>query len=106
MSDDPYAPFEALLEQDPDDAMLLYGLGRKLLTDGHPARAEPHLAHCVEVDPGYSAAWRELGRARMETDDTEGARAALERAVEVAGEKGDLQVAKEAKVFLGRLGEG
>ena len=54
MSDDPYAPFEALLEQDPDDAMLLYGLGRKLLTDGHPARAEPHLAHCVEVDPGYS----------------------------------------------------
>ncbi|MEO0650523.1 MAG: hypothetical protein AAFZ65_07595 [Planctomycetota bacterium] len=106
MSDDPYAPFEALLAAEPDDTTLLYGLGRKLLTDGHPARAEPHLAHCVEVDPGYSAAWRELGRARTETGDSHGARVALTKAIEVAGEKGDLQVAKEAKVFLARLDEG
>lgn len=103
MSNDPYAPFEALLQQDPDDTMLLYGLGMKLLNDGHPARAESHLAHCVEVDPGYSAAWRELGRARAESGDTDGAREAFQHAIAAADEKGDLQVAKEAKVFLGRL---
>ena len=106
MSDDPYAPFEALLQAEPDDTTLLYGLGRKLLTDGHPARAEPHLAHCCEVDPSYSAAWRELGRARQETGDTEGARDAYTKAIAAADEKGDLQVAKEAKVFLARLDEG
>lgn len=105
MSDDPYAPFEAMLAAEPDDTMLLYGLGRKLLSDGHAARAEPHLAHCVEVDPNYSAAWRELGRARMEIGDAEGARAAFESAVRAADARGDLQVAKEAKVFLSRLDE-
>lgn len=103
MSDDPYAPFEALLEQEPDDTMLLYGLGLKLLGDGFAERAEPHLAHCVEVDPSYSAAWRELGRARAETGNTEGARTAFEAAIKAADEKGDLQVAKEARVFLDRL---
>ncbi|QDU65595.1 tetratricopeptide repeat protein [Engelhardtia mirabilis] len=103
MSDDPYAPFEALLASEPDDTMLLYGLGRKMLDGGHHERAAVHLRHCVEVDPGYSAAWRELGRALEAGGDTDGARTAYTRAIEVAQEKGDLQVVKEAKVFLGGL---
>ena len=106
MSDDPYAPFEALLANEPDDTTLLYGLGRKMLDDGHHERAAGHLRHCVEVDPGYSAAWRELGRALEADADPDGARVAYAKAIEVAQEKGDLQIVKEAKVFLARLDGG
>jgi Flp pilus assembly protein TadD len=103
MVNDPYAPFEALLAAEPDDTTLLFGLGRKLLGDGLAARAVPHLRRCVSVDPAYSAAWRELGRALEATADLEGAREAYRGALTAAEAKGDLQVAKEVRVFLGRL---
>lgn len=103
MTDDPYAPFEAILAAEPDDTMTLYGLGRKMIDDGAFDRAAGHLAHCVEVDPTYSAAWRELGRAREGAGDIEGAKIAFAKAIEVGDEKGDLQVSREAKVFLARL---
>lgn len=105
MTDDPYAPFEALLADEPDDTTLLYGLGRKMIGDGEHARAVAHLRRCVAVDPEYSAAWRELGRALEGADDPAGAREAYTRAIAVGEAKGDLQVSKEATVFLARLGE-
>jgi predicted Zn-dependent protease len=95
--------FEALIAAEPDDTLLRFGLARMFLEAGLPAEAAGHLAHAVAVDPGYSAAWRELGRARQAAGDTEGARAAWEAGIPAAEAKGDLQTVNEMRVFLSRL---
>lgn len=97
--------FEALIALDPKDTMLRFGLARMLLADGRAAEAAVHLAEAVAVDPTYSAAWRDLGRALAESGDPAGARRAFEQGIPAAEQKGDLQAAKEMRVFLGRLPE-
>ncbi len=95
--------FEKLLASGRDDALLRFGLGQAYLNGGEVERAVEHLASAVTHDPGYSAAWKLLGKARGETGDTDGAIEAYESGIRTAEEKGDVQAAKEMKVFLKRL---
>lgn len=97
------APLEAMLARGQDNALLRFSLGSAWLGQGEPARAAEHLARAVEHDPGYSAAWKLLGKALAATGDTAAAHAAYTRGIEVATAKGDLQAAKEMQVFLKRL---
>lgn len=97
------APLEAMLARGQDNALLRFSLGSAWLGQGEPARAAEHLARAVEHDPGYSAAWKLLGKALAAAGDTAAARAAYARGIEVATAKGDLQAAKEMQVFLKRL---
>ena len=57
----------------------------------------------VQHDPGYSAAWKILGKALTEIGDNEAAGAAYQKGIKIAEVKGDIQAAKEMKVFLKRL---
>ena len=101
---DPAARFEALLASGKDNALLRFSLGMQYLkTD--PARAAEHLVRAVEQDPGYSAAWKLLGRAREAGGDAAGASEAYRRGIEAAEAKGDKQAAREMAVFLRRLGK-
>ncbi|TCO81466.1 tetratricopeptide repeat protein [Plasticicumulans lactativorans] len=97
------APLEAMLARGQDNALLRFSLGSAWLGQGEPARAAEHLARAVEHDPGYSAAWKLLGKALAAAGDAPAARAAYARGIEVATAKGDLQAAKEMQVFLKRL---
>lgn len=98
--------FEKLIEAEPDDTLLRFGFARMLLGANLAADAVPHLERAVAVDPTYSAAWKELGRARAAAGDADGARDAFERGIPTAEAKGDLQAAKEMRVLLGRLTTG
>lgn len=100
-----YAPFLALIEDEPDDTLLRFGLGRLYFDDGLPADAAVHYARAVAVDPDYSAAWRELGRAHEAAGDVAAARTAWESGLVAADKKGDLQTEKELKVFLKRTAQ-
>jgi hypothetical protein len=51
----------------------------------------------------YSAAWKRLGKALADNGRTEEAVAAFESGIKAAVEKGDVQAAKEMRVFLSRL---
>lgn len=93
---------EALLATGRDDALLRYSLGSAWLED-EPATAAKHLARAVVHDPDYSAAWKLLGKARAALGDTLGAKLAYAEGIRVAEGRGDLQAAKEMKVFLARL---
>ena len=67
-----------------DGALLRFSLGNEFLKAGDAAQAAAHFRAAVEKDPKYSAAWKLLGKALAEA-------------------KGDIQAAKEMKVFARRL---
>ena len=93
---------ERLLAQGPDSALLRFSLGSAYM-DSSPTTAAEHLQRAVELDPEYSAAWKALGKALAAAGDTAAAAAAYERGIDVAESKGDVQAAKEMRVFLKRL---
>lgn len=95
--------FEKLLSQGQDNALLRFGLGNAYLKAGDASRAAEHLREAVRHDPGYSAAWKSLGKALAEAGRTDEALTVYEEGIRVAQDKGDLQAVKEMQVFLKRL---
>jgi len=94
---------EKVLASGRDDALLRYSLGSAYLGAGQYAKAAEHLRKALEHNPDYSAAWKALGKALTEAGDTGAAMEAYGHGIRVAEGKGDIQAAKEMKVFLGRL---
>lgn len=92
----------SLLESDPNDATTWFSLGRTLQELGQPDEAAGAFEQALAHDQGYTAAYRDLGRARIEAGDPEGALTPLETAARLASENGDLQTGNEARVFLRR----
>jgi predicted Zn-dependent protease len=86
-----------------DGALLRFSLGNEYLKAGDPASAAAHLREAVTRDPGYSAAWKLLGKALAEGGAADGALEAYERGIAVAEARGDRQAAKEMTVFARRL---
>ena len=95
--------FDKMLASGKDNALLRFSLGNEYLKASEPARAADHLQHAVALDPNYSAAWKLLGRALVESDQPEAALAAYQQGIAVAEAKGDKQAAKEMAVFAHRI---
>ena len=96
------ANLEKLLDGPRDGALLRYSLGNAWLTSD-PDRAARYFRDSVERDPHYSAAWKGLGKALHDAGRLQEARDAWQHGVTVAEAKGDIQAAKEMKVFVRRL---
>ena len=94
---------EALLAAGTDNALLRYSLGCACLEAGRTALAVEHLAAALDRDPGYSAAWKAYGRALAGNGNEEGAIEAYRRGIEAAEAKGEVQAAREMRVFRRRL---
>jgi Tfp pilus assembly protein PilF len=94
--------FEAILKRGQDSALLRYSLGAEYLKGEDTARALVHLAEAVRLDPGYSAAWKLYGKVLTSAGRHADALEAFDRGIEVAQAKGDVQAAKEMKVFRKR----
>ena len=86
-----------------DGALLRYSLGLEYLKLEDAAKACVHLREAVERDPGYSAAWRTLGKALESTGDAAGALEAFRSGIAAAHKKGDKQAEKEMTVFARRI---
>jgi len=98
------AKLEAMLTDGADSASLRLALGSKYLETGEIQRALEHLSVAVSLDPDYSAAWKLLGRAQTEAGLTDDAVETYRKGIEVATRRGDVQAAREMKVFFKRLG--
>lgn len=96
------ARLEALLASQGETALLRFSLGNACLEDA-PAQAVIHLQRAVALDPDYSAAWKLLGKALAASGDSDQAQRAYEHGIAVAEKRGDIQAAKEMRVFLKRL---
>ena len=86
-----------------DGALLRFSIGNALLGDGDYAGAAQSFREALGFDPGYSAAWKLLGKALLASDDDEGAATAWRSGIDAANRRGDIQAAKEMTVFLNRL---
>jgi predicted Zn-dependent protease len=97
------ANLEQLLGGPRDNALLRFSLGSEYLKAGDVDRAVTHLREALTRDPGYSAAWKLLGRALAQSGDRSAALRAYEEGIRVAETKGDKQAAREMQVFVRRL---
>lgn len=95
--------FEKLLAKGQDSALLRYGLGNEYLKAGDADRAVEHLAQAIRLDPDYSAAWKLYGKALVAAGRPDEAAGAYEQGIAAAEKNGDVQAAKEMRVFLKRL---
>ena len=80
-----------------------FGLGSAFLKAGDASVAVEHLRRAVAFDPGYSAAWKLLGKALSATGRDADALAAYQEGIAAAEKKGDKQAMKEMQVFARRL---
>jgi len=94
---------EKLLAAGKETALLRFSLGNEYLKAGDAPTAAVHLRRAAELDPGYSAVWKLLGKALSEGGLHAEALAAYRQGVEVAQARGDQQAAKEMQVFARRL---
>lgn len=94
---------EKMLNGPRDGALLRFSLGNEYLKAGDAAKAAECFRAAVEHDANYSAAWKSLGKALAEAGDSYAAIAAYEQGITIAEARGDIQAAKEMKVFAKRL---
>jgi len=92
-----------MLSRGQDNALVRYGLGTEYLKLQQYKHAIMHLQKALEFDAKYSAAWKLLGKALAGAGQTAEAIAAYEQGIHAAEAKGDVQAAKEMRVFLKRL---
>ena len=94
--------FEAMLADGQDNALLRFSLGSAYLKSGDYPRAVTHLARAIELDGDYSAAWKHYASALVRNGQRDAAITAYEAGIAVAEKNGDIQAAREMKVFLKR----
>jgi Tfp pilus assembly protein PilF len=94
--------FESMLARGQDSALLRYGLGNEYLKADEADKAAAHLAEAVRLDPAYSAAWKLYGKALAALGRHADAVAAFDQGITTAESKGDVQAAKEMRVFRKR----
>ena len=103
MSDQIISNFQSMLEQGQDNALIRFGLGNAYLNSKDYTQAIEHLALALKHDPDYSAAWKLYGKALVSAGKNDEAITAYQQGIETAENKGDIQAAREMKVFLKRL---
>jgi Tfp pilus assembly protein PilF len=94
---------EKLLGTPRDGALLRFSLGLEFLKADDAARAAAYLRDAVTQDPGYSAAWRALGKALEAAARPADALEAYRSGIAAAQKKGDKQAQKEMTVFARRI---
>ena len=93
----------ALVDTDRDSALLRVTIANALLQQDDIGEAEQELASATGMDPSYTAAWKQLGKVRLQLNDPEGARQAWQSGIDAARDNGDIQAEREMGVFIKRL---
>ena len=93
---------EKMLNGPRDGALLRFSLGNEYLKAGEPLTAGKYFQDAVDRDQNYSAAWKALGKSLTESGMHAEALTVFERGITVAEAHGDIQAAKEMKVFAKR----
>lgn len=86
---------EVLESEDPDDLIANFGLGKALVDLERFGEAIPYLQKATRIDPLYSAAWLQLGKAHEANQDLQRAFEVYSKGMDAAAEKGDLMPLKE-----------
>jgi uncharacterized protein HemY len=88
-----------LLQIDPNDEVVYFGLGKALIDEGQYAEAAGYLEQCVTVKPSYSAAYLALVEALLKIGQKDRATQFLEQGHAVSLKNGDMQVTKKLEAI-------
>ena len=80
--------FAEMVKQQPDDAMIRYGLGSEYMKAERWSEAADALGHVVRLNPDYTAAYQMLGTALMNEGRSQEAREVWTQGIEVARRTG------------------
>jgi len=97
------AALEKMLRTGNDNAMLRYTLGLICFKQKDYQSAGEHLRQALAQDDSHSASWKIYARTLAALERVDEAKEAYEKGISVAESKGDIQAAKEMRVFLRRL---
>lgn len=86
-----------------DGALLRCMLGQTLASAGEHAAAIAEFERALVFDARYSAAWKFFGRALLDAGRRDDATNAWRQGIAAAEAHGDVQAAKEMRVFLKRI---
>ena len=89
-----------MLERDPNDTFLLYGIALEHRKLGEPAAAIEFLDRVIAIDGGYCYAYHQKGLTCESQGDIESARAAYRAGIEAARAKGDAHAQQEIEAAL------
>jgi tetratricopeptide (TPR) repeat protein len=95
---------EELLQIDPDDSFVRYGLAMEHVTAGQDEEALAYLRELLRRDPDYVPGYLQAGRALIRLGQDEEARTILQTGITVATRKGDDHAAGEMTGFVESLG--
>ena len=92
-----------MLEREPNDTFVLYGIALEYKKLGDPRAAMEFLDRTIGVDPGYCYAYHQKGLVYESNGDVEAARASYRAGVEAATKKGDEHARSEIQAALDML---
>lgn len=95
--------FETILAGGTDNPSLRFALGTEYAKLEKMLLAIEHLSSAVAQDPEFSAAWKLLGKAQVKVGLAEEAIDSYRKGIRAATKHGDIQAAREMKIFLKRL---
>jgi tetratricopeptide (TPR) repeat protein len=95
---------QQLLDRDPTDPFLLYGIGLEHKKLGDADKAMEYLRRVIEVDPGYCYAYFQIGQVCESSGQVDVARATYQQGIEAARKKGDAHAESEIQGALEMLG--
>lgn len=98
------ARLEAMLAAGNDNVLARFALGMSCMKAKDYASAAGHFRRATEMDPEYSAAWKNWGRCLAAEGSKDEARRVFLQTLAVARARGDKQIERETAVFLKRLG--
>src|SRR5687768_6441845 len=98
--------FTAMLAEQPENAMIWYGLASEQFKTEDWAEAAKSLRQVVSLNPDYTAAYQMLGTALAKMDDVAGAQQAWRDGIEAAGRTGAWKAGQHMQGLLAGVAGG
>ena len=92
-----------LLEQDPDDSFLLYGIALEHISEDNYEEAEKYLTSLQKKDPDYVPAYMQLAYVYENLNLIDKAKNIYKEGIEIARKNNDSHAADEMEDFLNEL---
>ena len=92
-----------MLEREPDDTFLIYGLALEHKKLGDSARAIELLDRVIQIDPGYCYAYFQKGAVLESNGDNESAKSVYRAGIDAAKQKGDAHAQSEIEGALAMI---
>lgn len=92
-----------MLEQQPFDSFLLYGIALEYMAMNDDEKAEEYFKELLEADPGYVSAYMQYASLKINQNEIEEARFLLRKGIKLAREKNDRKALNEMEDLLDEL---